>query len=430
VRNVNGVEIVSPRLAALSRSLAAGESAALPAFWAEVAARGAPLVEPDPADPTHVWVTFLYRSTAAATVAVQVELDDAGRYPSLMTRLVAGQGDPDRWGSRTGSSTGCCQDHLETALGETDLLFKTYHALPDVRTTYRLAVNGEAQPDPLNPRRQVLPWAEDSFYPTASVSSLLELPAAPPQPWVAPRPGVRRGQVTAQRLHSRVLEDERPLSVYTPPGYAAADGPYDLLVLFDRWAYVDVMPGPTILDNLLDAGVLRPLVAVMVGNTGWAARCAELPCNPAFAEFFAAELVPWIRGQYAVSVDPARTTVGGLSYGGLAAAYLGLLHPELVGNVLSQSGSFQWKPEGAVEFGWLIRQYALRPAVPVRFYLAAGRQENFTDRGDRPSLLLANRHMRDVLQAKGYPLHYAEFAGGHDMLSWQGNLAEGLAALP
>jgi len=34
-----------------------------------------------------------------------------------------------------------------------------------------------------------------------------------------------------------------------------------------------------------------------------------------------------------------------------------------------------------------------------------------------------------VLKAKGYPIVYSEFAGGHEYLNWRGSLADGLIAL-
>lgn len=50
------------------------------------------------------------------------------------------------------------------------------------------------------------------------------------------------------------------------------------------------------------------------------------------------------------------------------------------------------------------------------------------DRGHR-GVTLCTRTLRDALRAKGYEVHFQEFAGGHDYLSWRGALADGLIAL-
>jgi len=44
-------------------------------------------------------------------------------------------------------------------------------------------------------------------------------------------------------------------------------------------------------------------------------------------------------------------------------------------------------------------------------------------------MLHASRHVRDVLQAKGYPVTLRETSGGHDPYNWEASLPEALEAL-
>ena len=46
-----------------------------------------------------------------------------------------------------------------------------------------------------------------------------------------------------------------------------------------------------------------------------------------------------------------------------------------------------------------------------------------------PTLLAANRNLRDTLQSKGYSVHYTEFNGNHTLFNWRGTLASHLIAL-
>jgi putative esterase/AMP-activated protein kinase-like protein len=157
----------------------------------------------------------------------------------------------------------------------------------------------------------------------------------------------------------------------------------------------------------------------------------------------AQEIVPWARANYHATDRPEQTIIGGTSLGGLQAAFVGLKHSEVFGNVLSQSGAFGWKPDGEKEPEWLNRQFAASPRLPLHFSFEAGLMEgtwwwrdlmaklpnappaNLID----PTLLAANRDLRDTLQSKGYSVHYTEFNGNHTLFNWRGTLATHLIAL-
>ena len=380
----------SPSLMALARKVKAGNRAAVKLFWEEVQGK-TPLVEPVPGDDQLRRVTFLWRGGAEAS---EVRFES-----QILPHL---QGEP------------------LLRLPNTDVWFLTDRLPVAARFTYNFARPGKRQIfDPLNPRR-------------FRSSSYAELPSAPPQPWIVMQPDVPKGTLSQEKLRSENLKEERSVSIYTPPGYDPKNGSYGLLVLFDGQDYRGPMPIPTILDNLLAAKKIRPVVAILVDNLSDQSRDRDLECYPPFADFVAKELVPWAHQRYRFSAEPERTIVGGVSLAGLTAAYGAFRYPEVFGNVLSQSGAFGyfpgWEDQGVTDFspyGWLIRQFVTTRKLPIKFYLEAGLFEN-----DCPDTLLAqNRRMRDVLEAKGYSVVYSEFAGGHEFLNWRGSVADGLIAL-
>lgn len=242
------------------------------------------------------------------------------------------------------------------------------------------------------------------------------------------------GRVTEHTIQSRVLGQDRHVWVYTPPGHRPGDTLDDNLVLgFDGAEYTGEIPLPTILDSLIVSDRIPPTIAVLIDDASGGRRLADLANHARFASFVTDELMPWIRQHYRVSRDPRRTIITGSSAGGLAAAYLAFKRPDLFGNVLSQSGAFWRGDEGTngSPYEWLTAQFRAAPRKPIHFFIDVGSTESRGAMGGAaPSILVANRRLRDVLRAKGYAVEYFEVPGGrHDPADWRLRLPAGLVAL-
>jgi enterochelin esterase-like enzyme len=410
ITNAQEENLDSPRLAALAKDIRAGKQDALTAFWEEMKGK-APLIEPVSGNDKMRWVSYIWR----------------------------GDGATQRMGMVGGLPGGDFPIKPLARLGATDLWYRTEQLPVDARFIYTFMHNyvkpapgekeeervqkmmNQARRDPFNP----------AAFPPGGIAAIAELPAAPPQPWLKPNPDAPRGEFKAEIFKSAVLNEERSIQIYTPPGYNANGNPYPLLIFMDGETAPLLFPLPVILDNLTASGKIPPLIALAIASG--ATRSRDMLCSTNFADFIAKELVPGLRSRYAITADPQQTVISGFSGGGLTAAWVALRHPQVVGAVLSQSGSF-WFYEGAtatspepafIETGWLTRQYATAPRLPLRFYLEVGSLEQSVFR----NMVLENRRMRDTLTARGYPVTYSEYNGGHDALCWRGSIADGLIAL-
>jgi enterochelin esterase family protein len=110
-------------------------------------------------------------------------------------------------------------------------------------------------------------------------------------------------------------------------------------------------------------------------------------------------------------------------------------HSEVIGNVISQSGSYwvskNWQTVDAQfhrrlyprDTGAMIEEFKISKRLPIRFYLEVG----VFDLG--AAMSGSNREFRDVLQLKGYEVDYHEFAGGHNFVNWRGSLSDGLISI-
>ena len=422
----------SPRIQALRKQIAAGQTNT-DSFWKQVATETTPLVEPFGSDGKYQLVTFLWRSVHdTRNVFVRGSFLGIGAPANYVMHQIP---NTDIWYLTLKFPTGA---RFPYQISPNDPLTST-----GPRAAQRTATR---QADPLNPRRSQCPPNTSKY----NCDSLAELPGAPPQPWLVVKPGVAEGRVEKQIIKSAIQKIDRPISVYTPANYKADGPPNALLVLFDGEDLPNDPYPVTTLNNLIAASKIPPTVAVFVDNVP-RRRLVDLVANAEFADFMAKELVPWVRAHYNVTKDPKQTVLTGYSAGGLASTYVALRHPEVFGNVLSNSGAFWWSfehnggvcgsrcPDSAgrgsesakdatTEGNFLVKEFLASPKLPLRFYLTAGTFEIDAEFGGG-NILEATRHLRDVLRAKGYEVRYQQFAGGHDGLSWRGLLADGLMAL-
>lgn len=421
----------SPRLLQLTEDVQRSGAAPLDIFWAEVGAEGAPLVESVDGEPMDRSVSFLWRDPGAAEAVTLVG----------------------------GFATNDSETHLVRLPG-TDVWYRSCRVPVDARATYVFSPNDPGAlglpvrtwaertatwaPDPFNPRQWQYPCDSDRAVPDGDPRRLgitwsrVDLPEAPPTSWSVPAEPERAGRLRQYRLGGsslspctwlpEPLQKTRRVWVYTPAGYAPASGCQALVLFLDGWDYLNLIPTPTILDNLIAAGRIPPVVAVFLDNPVLL-RDEELSCNPALTDFIATTLLPWVCREFHVGAQPHQRLIAGLSLGALAAAHVAVTRPGLFGGVLSQSGSFWWKPLNAPEFEWFTA-HAAAVDVDARFHLSVGRFETWAPVADgAPTLLMANRHLRDVLKAKGQLAGYTEFSGGHQWVCWEAVLPEELSCL-
>lgn len=227
------------------------------------------------------------------------------------------------------------------------------------------------------------------------------------------------------------LRNERTITVWTPPGYAAdLDRRYPVLYMHDGQNLFDpeaaFVPGQIWAADraalaLIADGRIPPIIIVGVYNTGIHRMAEYTPSvDPRlkqggkadlYGRFLVEELKPFVDRRYRTKRDAASTALGGSSLGGLVTLAIGLDHPTVFGTLLVVSPSVWWDKETIVR-----RVASLRRRTRQRIWLDMGTRE-----GD--GAVEQARRLRDALAARGWSvgrdLRYVEVDGaGHDEASW------------
>lgn len=205
--------------------------------------------------------------------------------------------------------------------------------------------------------------------------------------------------------------------VYEP---AQTDEPAALLVCLDGTRYL----GPearlaTVLDNLIAAGALPPVVAVFVepGASGPGLplyggsdnRSVEYDATgDAYARFLLDELLPAATAGLAIRTEPAWRAICGLSSGGHCALNVAWERPDAFGRVISHCGSFV-----ALRGGHLLHAAVRREErKPLRVFLQTGENDLDVVFGH---WALANRQLASALAYRGYEHRLVVGSGGHSL---------------
>ncbi len=205
----------------------------------------------------------------------------------------------------------------------------------------------------------------------------------------------------------------------------------------------------TVLDNMIAAGRLPPMVAIGIGAGGQDAQGSERgreydTVSGSYAEWVEREVLPLVERTASVRLtkDPDGRATMGFSSSGSAAFIMAWFHPELYHRVLTYSPTMvnqQWPhdpalPGGAWEFhdAWTgPRRPQLvvsgtgvtastastgsplipnTPAKPIRYWFETGDQDLFYPAPSIPDGMhdwtLANERMAAVLAGKGYQYQF------------------------
>ncbi|MBC6998629.1 alpha/beta hydrolase-fold protein [Cytophaga sp. FL35] len=367
------------------------DSSAIDTFLASKSSRH--IIEPIPGDSTHMLVTYFC-------------------VPTPHTEYVMLSGGPDFLGLRF------------QRLPNSNLHFVTQKVPIDARFNYGFNYFILEKAGPNNEiETRNLEHAYDG---------ILEMPNAPEQPYIIVKENVKKGTMVEKSIKSETLGEERKITIHLPSNYDAEQA-HHLLIIFDGESYGGRLdrsprvPTATIMDNLLAEKKIPPTVTVLVWSMG--TRNKDM-VSEKFGDFIATELIPKIRTDYSIYPESDKIVLAGSSRGGFAASFTALRHSDVIGNVLSQSGSY-WITAGKNENHWiypeydgkLISAYKNSELLPVRFYMDVG----LYDAG--ASMLGMNRQFRDILELKGYKVDYHEFKGGHSYVNWRGTLSDGIISL-
>lgn len=241
-----------------------------------------------------------------------------------------------------------------------------------------------------------------------------------PGPDAQVKEGVPQGEVTQHQWSSKIFPGtERDYWIYVPAQYDGSK-PVSLMVFQDGGGFVrekGAFRAPTVLDNLIHAGDIPPMIAIFI-NPGVvpAAKKDQQPrknrsfeydtLSDQYARFLIEEIIPEVEKTYQITKNPDCRGICGNSSGAIAAFTVAWERPDAFRKVISHIGSFT-NIRGGHVYPALIRKTEPKP---LKVFLQDGENDLDNLHGNWP---LANEQMALALKYSHYDYQFVMGTGKH-----------------
>lgn len=259
-----------------------------------------------------------------------------------------------------------------------------------------------AEADPLNPR---------TIQTFSGPHSEVRMPQWVAQPEVDDTSTVPAGQVIAEPIASRVLNGTRRAWFYVPPGYESSTNWYPVMYVLDGGNYVERMQVPQVLDRLIAAKRIPPLIAVFIEPGD---RQEEYSRSAQWRAFMATEVVPLVDKRFRTFPAPEQRLILGSSLAAYGAVDLAVEYPDLFGLCAAIA-----PPAQAATV--ITNQAKGRQAIrAVKFFVLGGTYDSGVD---------GARRLRTALDIGTGAVTYIEVPEGHGPEMFRGHIDDALTTL-
>lgn len=287
-----------------------------------------------------------------------------------------------------------------TNISGTNFWYRTEVFEDCARLDYKINYNGIWIFDPRNPFRAPGGIGDNSE---------LRMPNYIPPAEIDYNSSIPHGTFEDTIFFSYHLHNSRQIIVYLPPGYDQSTKEYPVVLMHDGLEYISLAKMNNVIDYLIYKNEIQPIISIFVPPINRTEEYID-SSQQAYTNFIIQELIPWIDNKYSTNTDPAFRAVMGSSAGGNISMWIGINHPDVIGNV----GAFSSYVEDDIQT-FLENSHPLK----INFYIMLGTY-------DLPVIKQTVTGFIPALQTKGYNYQFEEFYEGHSYGLWRAHLDDAL----